>query len=451
MTKFTFEPLKKDGTVTFYSCGPTVYNYPHIGNYRAYIFADILKRTLSYNDFTVDHIMNLTDIDDKTIRDSIKEGKNLIEFTEFYSQEFFKDRDALNIIPPRKYTKATDYVPQMVTMIEKLIEKGYAYKSDDGSVYFFVKKDTEYGKLNHLDLSTLESNASGRMIADEYDKDSVQDFALWKAWDANDGEVFWDPSTILGTNTSLGKGRPGWHIECSAMSIAELGETIDIHTGGIDNMFPHHENEIAQSECATGHEFVKYWMHNAWLLVDGKKMAKSAGNFYTLRDIIEKGYSPLDYRFETLVNHYRTPLNFTEQALEVAKITLSKLYNEFRDLGWDDGGTISVQYKEQFLNFLNKDLNTSGALAVLWATLDDKNISNIDKRATLLDFDRVLGLGLADLKEEIIPSEVLALVSDREQARLSKDFTKSDELRDKIKEMGYEVLDTDGGAKVRKI
>ncbi|MBP6931102.1 MAG: cysteine--tRNA ligase, partial [Candidatus Pacebacteria bacterium] len=283
-TEEVFEPINKD-SVSLYTCGPTVYNYPHIGNYRAYIFGDILKRTLSYLGYNVKHIMNITDIDDKTIRDSIAEGKTLAEFTEFYTQEFYKDIEAIHIVRAEKYTKATDYIDEMVKMIETLIEKGFAYKGDDGSVYFDIAKDTEYGKLSHFTLSDLKENAKGRMSADEYDKENAQDFALWKAWDENDGEVFWE--------TSLGKGRPGWHIECSAMSIAELGDHIDIHTGGVDNMFPHHENEIAQSECATGHQFVKYWMHNEHLMVDGKKMSKSAGNFYTLRDIEKLGITPM--------------------------------------------------------------------------------------------------------------------------------------------------------------
>jgi len=286
--KEIFVPINPPN-VGFYSCGPTVYNYPHIGNYRAYIFADTLKRVLLYEGYKVNHIMNLTDVDDKTIRDSQKEKKSLKEFTEFYTAEFLKDIKSLNILEPTKFTKATDYINEMVEIIEKLLEKGLAYKSADGSFYFDIKKFPSYGKLSHLIIEDQKENASGRIKTDEYEKDNAQDFALWKAWDKNDGDVFWE--------TKLGKGRPGWHIECSAMSMSNLGEQIDLHTGGVDNIFPHHENEIAQSEGATGKQFVKYWMHNEWVLVDQKKMAKSASNFYTLRDVLDRDINPVAYRF----------------------------------------------------------------------------------------------------------------------------------------------------------
>src|SRR3989344_565745 len=274
--KENFSPINKN-EVLFYSCGPTVYNYPHIGNYRAYIFADTLKRVLLYNGYKVKHIMNLTDIDDKTIRDSQKEGKTLKEFTEFYTKEFFKDIKSLNILEPTKFTKATDYIDEMVNITKKLLEKDLAYKSEDGSVYFNIRKFKNYGKLSRLELENQKENASGRIKTDEYDKENAQDFALWKAWDKEDGDVFWE--------TDLGKGRPGWHIECSAMSMKNLGEQIDLHTGGVEDIFPHHENEIAQSEGATGVKFVKYWMHNEWVLVREKKMAKTDQNFYTLKDL----------------------------------------------------------------------------------------------------------------------------------------------------------------------
>ncbi|MBP6060893.1 MAG: cysteine--tRNA ligase, partial [Candidatus Pacebacteria bacterium] len=282
--KEEFTPIDEK-EVRMYSCGPTVYNYPHIGNYRAYIFADTLKRVLSYGGYRVKHIMNLTDVDDKTIRNSQKENRTLKEFTEFYTEAFFKDIKSLNILPPTKFTKATDYVDEMVEMIKKLLENRLAYKSDDGSIYFDIKQFPNYGKLSGVVLEKQKENASGRIISDEYDKENAQDFALWKAWDEEDGEVFWD--------TEFGRGRPGWHIECSAMSISNLGQELDIHTGGVDNIFPHHENEIAQSEGATGKQFVKYWMHNEWVLVDQKKMAKSANNFYTLKDITDRGISPV--------------------------------------------------------------------------------------------------------------------------------------------------------------
>ena len=445
-----FKPIDTAGKkVGLYTCGPTVYNYPHIGNYRAYLFADSLKRTLMYCGYDVNHIMNLTDIDDKTIRDSQKEGKSLKEFTEFYTKEFYKDRDALNIIPATKYTKATDYISEMVAIIESLLEKGIAYKSDDGSVYFDIAKDTEYGKLSHIDIEQLRGNASGRIKSDEYDKENIQDFALWKAWDATDGDVFWDPSIELGAS-SLGKGRPGWHIECSAMSMKNLGEHFDIHTGGKDNMFPHHENEIAQSECSTGQKFVNYWLHNEWLLVDGKKMAKSAGNFYTLRDVIQKGYSPLVFRYLVLQTHYRTPFNFTWDSLKAAQTGLLGLQHFYMFLGDGDYSEedISSIYKKEFTEAIENDLNTPAALAVVSKLRHDQTLSSAQKKATLNDFDKILGFGFSNLDAVAIPEDIKKLVKNRDDARYAKDFIKSDTLRDELKSKGYEVYDTAEGTVV---
>ena len=385
--------------------------------------------------------MNLTDIDDKTIRDSQKENKTLKEFTQFYTKEFFKDIESLNIINPEKFTKATDYIDEMVKIIKKLLEKKLAYKSEEGSVYFDIKKFKDYGKLSHLVLENQKENASGRINKDEYEKDNVQDFALWKAWDEKDGEVFWD--------TELGKGRPGWHIECSAMSIANLGEQIDIHTGGVDNIFPHHENEIAQSEGATGKEFVKYWMHNEWVLVEEKKMAKSENNFYTLRDLMDKGIDPLAYRFWLLMANYRTRVNFVWEALGGSETALKRLYNLYIELG-ADVGKIHKEYHDKFKEFIEDDLDTPRALTVLWDVLKDENVSAADKKATVLDFDKVLGLGFENIKKEKIPKEVQKLVEEREQARKNKDFKKSDELRKEINSLGYEVQDTAEGQKIFK-
>ncbi|MBP6883696.1 MAG: cysteine--tRNA ligase [Candidatus Pacebacteria bacterium] len=439
--KEEFVPLKNN-EVTFYSCGPTVYNYPHIGNYRAYIFADTLKRVLNYCGYNVHHITNLTDVDDKTIRDSQKEGKSLKEFTEFYTAEFYEDLKSLNILPPEKFTKATDNIPAMVELIEKLLEKGLAYKSEDGSVYFNIKKFKNYGQLAHIVLDQQKENAGGRIVTDEYDKDNVQDFALWKAWDEKDGDVFWE--------TGLGKGRPGWHIECSAMSMKFLGEQIDIHTGGVDLIFPHHENEIAQSEGATEKQFVKYWMHNEWVLVDQKKMAKSAQNFYTLRDLMEKGINPLAYRFWLLMASYRTRVNFVWEALEGAETALKRLYNLYNDLG-EAVGTPVLKYQESFKKYVQDDLDTPRGLSLLWDVLKDEHIDNADKKATILDFDKVLGLDFVNLKADVIPVEVMELVALREQARTDKDFKLSDEIRAKINALGYEVKDTADGQKILKM
>ena len=386
--------------------------------------------------------MNLTDVDDKTIRDSQKESKTLKEFTEFYTEKFFEDIKSLNILPPEKFTKATDNIPAMVNLIKELIAKGLAYKSEDGSIYFNIKKFKNYGLLSGVEIEKQKENAGGRIKTDEYEKDNVQDFALWKAWDENDGDVFW--------TTELGKGRPGWHIECSAMSMKFLGEELDIHTGGVDLIFPHHENEIAQSEGATEKKFVKYWLHNEWLLVDGKKMAKSFGNFYTLRDITKKGIGPLAFRFWLLMASYRTRVNFVWEALGGAENALKRLQRLYLDLG-KEIGEINENYQETFKKHVFDDLDTPGGLTVLWDLLKDEKVSNADKKATILDFDKVLGLGFSDLREETIPEEVMRLVEERELARKDKNFKLSDQLRDKINSFGYKIKDTEGGYKINKI
>lgn len=394
--------------------------------------------------------MNITDIDDKTIRDSILAGKTLKEFTEFYTLGFYMDRDTLNIIPADTYTKATDYVKEMLELTERLIDKGYAYTTEDGSAYFSIDKDSEYGKLSHFKLSDLKENAKGRMKNDEYDKDNAQDFALWKAWGTSDGDVFWIPNEILGRNTKLTKGRPGWHIECSAMSMDIFGESFDLHTGGVDNIFPHHENEIAQSECASGKQFVKYWMHNEHLMVDGKKMAKSAGNFYTLRDLVDKGIDPIAFRYWLYTGHYRTKVNFTIDGVLGAGIALKKLYEIYSSLG-EDIGNIDDKYKKKLEESMDDDLNTPQAIATLWELAKDVTVLNKDKKATMLNFDQVFGFGFANLVKEEIPGEVSQLAGEREFARHDKDWVKSDELRDKIRDLGYEVKDTDTGPKISKI
>lgn len=430
-----FKPL--NGTsVGLYTCGPTVYDYPHVGNYRAYIFCDVLKRYLTYSGYNVNHIMNITNIDDKTIKNSILQNKKLKDITEFYTDAFFQDCNSLNIIPATKYTKATDYINEMVKIIEILLEKGFAYKTDGNSIYFDIKKFKQYGNLSNFKLEDLKENAKGRLSNDEYEKENAQDFSLWKAYEDSDGENYWD--------TSIGKGRPGWHIECSAMSMKELGESFDIHTGGVDNIFPHHENEIAQSECATGKTFVKYWMHNEHLMVDGKKMSKSLGNFYTLRDLINKDIKPLAFRYFVYSGHYRTKINLTIDGIMGSQISLLKIQNIYKNLG-NERGEINKDYSIQFRNCMDDDLNTPKALAIMWNLVKDSNISNKDKKATLLDFDKVLGFGLDQIKEDTIPEEVKILGEERKLSRENKDWSKSDELRNKIEELGYEIKDTENG------
>ncbi len=435
-----FIPLENP-KVGLYTCGPTVYNFPHIGNYRAYIFGDVLKRTLLALGYEVNHIMNITDIDDKTIRDSIKEGKSLLDFTDFYTQEFYKDRDMLAIIPAAQYTKATDHIPEMVLMIEILLQKGYAYKTPDGSVYFSIKTDPDYGRLSRIDMSSLKDNAAHRLNQDEYTKDDAQDFALWKAWDENDGEVFWE--------TTLGKGRPGWHIECSAMSTKYLGTTIDIHTGGVDNIFPHHENEIAQSESVTDKPFVNYFLHNEHLLVDGKKMSKSEGNFYTLRDIIQKGYNPLSYRYFCLLAHYRTPTNFTWDALTASQNALENLQTFYALNMTPHTNHIHEPSKQAFLEALSADLNTPLALATVFQTIQDDTLSDEVKIGTLSYFDSVLGFDIDGLIPKMT-EEIQKLIETRDTARINKDFATSDTLRTELENLGLKVFDTKEGTRVIK-
>ncbi|MFQ6121067.1 MAG: cysteine--tRNA ligase, partial [Methanosarcinales archaeon] len=309
--KEIFKPLKAN-YVGMYSCGPTVYDYAHIGNLRAYTFADLLRRYLEYKGYKVKHVMNITDLDDKTINKAKKEGVSLKEYTERYAKLFFEDIELLNLKKAHVYPRVTEHIKEMVEMIKILIEKGYAYKKN-GSIYYKISNFKEYGKLSKIDLSKVVIGAS--VDADEYEKEDVRDFALWKA--KREGEPFW--------KTEIGEGRPGWHIECSAMSTKYLGPTLDIHTGGVDNIFPHHENTRAQSEAANGKPFVRYWMHCEHLLVNNKKMSKSIGNIYTLRDLLKKGYNAKALRMVFISTHYRSKLNFTEKSMQSAANTLKKL------------------------------------------------------------------------------------------------------------------------------
>lgn len=426
-----FKPII-DGEVSMYTCGPTVYDIAHIGNLRKYICDDILYRTLRADNFEVKRVMNITDVDDKTIKKA--DGKKVAfdELTRGYEEDFFADLNMLNILPPTQITRATEYIDKMVDFVLELIAKGFAYKTADGSVYFAINKFADYGKLSNLDNREIKVGA--RIDNDEYDKENPSDFALWKAWDENDGEIYWQ--------TSLGKGRPGWHIECSAMSMDTLGETIDIHTGGVDNIFPHHENEIAQSEAKSGKKFVDYWVHNEHLLVDGKKMSKSLGNFYRLSDIINHGFSPLDFRYFVIGAYYRSKLNFTWEGLEAARNTRRKITNLFLVKPNEQGKAVEKYYQE-FLTKINEDLNTSEALAVFHELIKDDSVSYVDKYETVKKMDNVLGLDLFSSELVDIPDEVKDLADKRKNARENKDFAKSDELRDKINSFGWIVEDKD--------
>jgi len=438
------------GEAKMYTCGPTVYNYAHIGNFRAYAFEDLLNRALRHFGYRVTQVMNLTDVDDKTIRDSQAAGLPLKGFTSKYIKAFFEDLKTLNITPAAVYPAATEHIPEMIALIQRLMDKGIAYQAEDKSIYFSIDKFPGYGKLAHIDR---ENQISGvRIKNDEYAKDSVADFALWKAWDEADGDVWWE--------SPWGKGRPGWHVECSAMSMKYLGRTFDLHTGGIDNMFPHHEDEIAQSESANGCTYVNYWMHCAHLMVNGDKMSKSAGNFFTLRDLLNKGYSGREIRWVLLGCHYRKKLNFTFEALEQARESLKKFSETFQRLRELPGQASDPEldaslanYDEAFAEAIGDDLNVSAALAVLFDLQREANRLADAKRLgksggeKILElyrkFDRIFGALAVDETpaKDDVPEEVTMLAEQRAQARREKNWAESDRLRDAIKSLGYAVED----------
>lgn len=453
--KEKFVPIDDD-KVGLYTCGPTVYDYAHIGNFRAFLFEDLLKRWLEYRGYKVTHVMNLTDVDDKTIRGSQKQRVPLDKYTAHYAKAFFEDIKALNIEPADYYPKATAHIPEMVALVQQLMQKGYAYRGQDDSIYFAISKFKSYGKLSHIKVAELKTGA--RVKSDEYTKEEAQDFALWKAWTPEDGDVFWE--------TEIGKGRPGWHIECTAMSMKYLGETFDIHCGGIDNMFPHHENEIAQSEAATGKKFVNYWLHNEHLLVEGKKMAKKLGNFYTLRDLLAKGYDPIAIRNLLLSSHYRAQFNFTFEALDAAGAAVERLRNFVRRLqcaqGEGSGGKVAELLREVQKGFgeaMDDDLNVSVALAVLFDFVREVNVlldsgvvstSEADEVVAVMErFDSVLGVVGKVEVEEALPKEAAELLARREEARKAKDWATADALRAQLNELGVIVEDTSQGVRWR--
>ena len=449
------EPVEA-GRIGMYTCGPTVYNFAHIGNFRAYMFEDILRRALKFAGYEVTQVMNLTDVDDKTIRGALETGQTLNAYTQPYKDAFFADLKALNIEAAEVYPAATDHIVEMIALVEALIEKGFAYVSEDNSVYFSVAKFPDYGKLAHLDLAGLQAGA--RVAQDEYEKESYGDFALWKAWDEKDGDVAWD--------SPWGRGRPGWHIECSAMGMKYLGQTFDIHTGGIDNLFPHHENEIAQSEAATGVEFVKLWLHCAHLRVNGEKMSKSAGNFFTLRDLLEKGYAAREIRYVLLSGHYRQGMNFTFDALGAARASLARL-DEFarRVAEFNDGSTPGDAPEwldasmQRFREAVLSDLAMPEALSAVFKlvlegnrAMDDRGLTGSEAAsvaAALSSMDQVLGV-LSMAVEEGVPAEVEAMLEQRAVARTERNWAESDRLRDAMAELGWEVRDSGGGQKVVK-
>ncbi len=450
-----FKPLKK-GVISMYNCGPTVYDTVHIGNLRTFLMDDIIRRVFEYEGYLVTQVMNSTDIDDKTIRKSQAEGKSLLELTRHYETLFLADIHAMNILTPHRFLRATEHIKEMIEMIAVLLEKGIAYPTKDG-IYFSIGMFPEYGKLAHI---KLDAEVRERIANDEYEKENPRDFALWKFTTAEDGEVSWD--------APFGKGRPGWHIECSVMSTWALGPTIDIHTGGTDNIFPHHVNEIAQSEAATGHPFVHYWIHGAFMNVNDEKMAKSKGNFLKLADLEEAGISPLAFRYSLLTSHYRSPVNFSLEAAKGAQNAFIRLVEAFLDFSTpqvhDDhhhshahiAEANAVDYKDEFKKAITNDFNMPEAIALVWKLVKDPAIELEEKSKLLLDFDKVLGFGLAGVLEmteqdiEDISPEVTALVEAREDARKNKEWEKADALRKEIEARGYELKDTETGAELRK-
>lgn len=457
--KELFQPLSGK-QVKLYTCGPTIYDFAHIGNFRTFVFEDLLRRTLKFFGYQVIQAMNLTDVDDKTIRGAIQKKSSLSEFTEPFKKGFFTDIHTLGIEPVEFYPAATDYIASMIEFIKKLLDKGYAYQSKDKSLYFAIKKFEKYGRLSHLPLDQLVLGAGDqRLLCDEYQKDSVGDFVLWKAYDPErDGAIYWE--------SPFGRGRPGWHLECSAMATELLGESIDIHVGAVDNIFPHHENEIAQSEACSGKTFARYWLHAEHLLVDHKKMSKTLGNFYTLRDILSKGYSGYEVRYMLLHTHYRTQLNFTMEGMEAVRYTLKRCQDFIQRLQEiDRKGVASTslqsllqESRKSFANALADDLNISVALAALFeimppinALIDKQALSFVEAGATLSflqECNRVLNI--FTFEEEKVPDTIALLLQQREEARLKKNWTEADKLRLAISQLGYTIEDTPQGVRVKK-
>lgn len=449
--KEVFAPLEK-GVVKIYTCGPTVYDFAHIGNFRAYVFEDLLHRFLEYAGYRVKRVMNITDVDDKTIAGALRDGVPLSRYTERYIKAFYEDMETLRLKKADVFPRATEHIPEMVALIKTLLEKGYAYRKD-GSIYFRIASFPRYGQLSHNDFSRIKSGTS--VDADEYEKEQARDFVLWKAEKEND--IAWD--------TEIGRGRPGWHIECSAMSMKYLGETLDIHTGGVDNIFPHHENEIAQSEAATGKPFVNCWLHCAHLMVNGEKMSKSKGNFYTLRDLLAKGCDPIAIRYLLMTTHYRDPLNFTEASLNQAASTIKNLQafcqrietTSIREVKRPPLLTETISSSEKhFSSALGDDLNISAAMAAVFdcvkeanKTLETDGLSADEVGAIKGFFSRVDGiLQILNLTGTVsLPKEYLELIEERNRARKEKNYARADEIRKLLEKEGIILEDTPWGTR----
>ncbi len=443
-------------TVRMYSCGPTVYNYAHIGNLRTFTFNDTLRRWLRYRGFVLDHVMNITDVEDKIIRRSMELGVSMTEYTHKYEEFFLEDMDTLRLEKPERIVRATEHIPEMIGLIETLQTKGFTYDSD-GSVYYRISHFPGYGKLSHHDFTGIQAGA--RVDHDEYDKDDARDFVLWKSRKGE--EPYWD--------APFGAGRPGWHIECSAMAMKYLGSTLDIHTGGVDLAFPHHENEIAQSEGATGKPFARFWIHCEHLHVDMQKMSKSIGNIYTLRELVEMGHSPEALRFVLMSVPYRKKLNFTLESLKGAQTSIDRLRNYRLRLKTDklaDGAneTISRHYRhalEKFEASLDDDLNTAEALAAVFEFVRETNIlldqgqffaSNREEALDLLSrFDSVFAvLDAAESASTLSDTEIEAQIAERTAAKKTKQFARADEIRNQLLEAGIILEDTKDGVRWKR-
>lgn len=451
-----FRPMR-EGQVGMYFCGPTVWSHAQIGNFRSMVFADILRRYLEFKGYSVEHVMNITDVEDRIIAFSMEKGLTIDEYTAEYIAALWEDWDALGLKRPTIVPRATRHIPEMVSIIERLEEHGHAYRSDD-SVYYRISSFPEYGKLSKINFAGNIAGASERIDTDRYDKEDARDFALWKGAESPD-ETAWD--------STLGRGRPGWHIECSAMSMKYLGETFDIHAGGIDLVFPHHENEIAQSEGATGQQFVRYWLHAEHLKVEGESMSKSKGNYYTFRDLREMGYSPTAIRYYLLSVPYRKQLNFTFEGLRAAETTVERLRDfrkRLKEAKVETGGNERIQETarralSEFETGLDDDLNTSVALAALHNLMREVNTglgdhtvleaNKLELLAVLDRFDSVFNV-LGQDEAVMLDAEIQALIDERQEARRRRDFARADEIRDGLSARGITLEDTKEGVRWKR-
>ncbi len=448
-----FHPVE-EGVVRFYTCGPTVYDYAHIGNFRTFVFQDLLRRYLEYRNYRVIHVMNITDVDDKTIRNARTQGMTLRDYTTKYTEAFVADCKAMRIEMPGLMPRATEHIPEMVALIKKLEEKGYTYRKD-GSVYFNIAQFPGYGRLSKADFSGALIGAS--VDADKYDKENARDFVLWKA--KKEGEDSWE--------TDIGPGRPGWHIECSAMSMKYLGETFDIHCGGVDLIFPHHENEIAQSECATGKPFVRYWVHPEFLIVEGEKMSKSLGNFFTLKDLLDKGYSPEAIRYLLLSVHYRKQLNFAMDGLHQAQASIQRLEDfmiRAREITNSEEPTVEFAAevkiaREKFIEAMDADLNTSAALAVVFDLVrlayqkDSQKALNGGDARIAVDFLKEIDSVYNILRPQpaMLDEEIAQQIEARQAARKRRDFAEADRIRQLLLSKGIQLEDTKDGVRWKRL